>query len=65
MGVLLFALVAHRFPFDSVHSIRTSNYVPSRRFSSSLTAVIASMLQVDPARRVTCKQLLKAAWFSK
>jgi hypothetical protein len=44
--VLLFAIVAHRFPFDSVEAIRSVRYSMSRRFSPPLAAFVRRLLQV-------------------
>jgi len=62
LGVLLFAIVAHRFPFDSVDGIRAGQFALSRRFSSGLGAFMRRLLQSDPAKRITMRDILNDPW---
>ena len=64
LGVLLFALVAHRFPFANVQAIRSCRYAPSRRFSSQLTAFLARILVEAPAQRLTVDQFFNDPWWN-
>jgi serine/threonine protein kinase len=63
LGILLFAMVAHRFPFNSVESIRAGNYSMSRRFSAPLSRLMEKILCADPARRITIMQIASDPWF--
>lgn len=62
LGILIFAMVAHRFPFNSVEGIRAGNYAMSRRFSAPLSRLMEKILQPDPARRITLAQMANDPW---
>jgi serine/threonine protein kinase len=63
LGILLFATVAHRFPFNTVEAIRQGAYSMSRRFSAPLARLMQQMLEPNPTRRITLTQLTSDPWF--
>jgi MAP/microtubule affinity-regulating kinase len=71
VGVLLFAMTAGTFPFKGISDkdlyrkiIKGSFEVPDC-VPSTAKSLIRLMLQVDPLRRPSCKELLAEAWFSE
>lgn len=63
LGILLFATVAHRFPFNTVDAIRQGSYSMSRRFSSPLARLMQQLLDPNPLTRITLAQLTNDPWF--
>lgn len=70
MGVLLFALLAGFLPFDDQNidnlyrKILSGKYDEPQWMSHGSKRLIRSMLQVDPKKRITVKQLLSHPWIT-
>ncbi|XP_008276654.1 maternal embryonic leucine zipper kinase [Stegastes partitus] len=71
MGVLLFALLCGYLPFDDdncmvlYRKIARGKYDNPRWLSPGSILLLNQMMQVDPKRRVTVKQLLDHPWVTK
>nr|XP_057917866.1 maternal embryonic leucine zipper kinase isoform X1 [Doryrhamphus excisus]XP_057917951.1 maternal embryonic leucine zipper kinase isoform X1 [Doryrhamphus excisus] len=71
MGVLLFALLCGYLPFDGdtcmvlYKKITTGKYDNPRWLSPGSILLLNQMMQVDPKRRVTVRQLLDHPWVMK
>jgi serine/threonine protein kinase len=63
LGILLFATVAHRFPFNTVDAIRQGAYSMSRRFSAPLARLMQQLLDPNPLTRITLAQMTNDPWF--
>ena len=69
-GVVLFALVAGRFPFNHkdtslYHMIRRCDYHCPPWFSPGLVRLVRRLLCPDPARRIAIPQIKENTWFKK
>ncbi|EER89894.1 hypothetical protein BDA96_10G211400 [Sorghum bicolor] len=69
-GVVLFALVAGRYPFNHkdtslYHMIRRCDYHCPPWFSTGLVALVHRILCPDPALRITIPQMKENLWFKK
>ncbi|CDH59892.1 maternal embryonic leucine zipper kinase-like [Lichtheimia corymbifera JMRC:FSU:9682] len=68
LGVILYALVAGRLPFDDTYDARLQQKILSGDFempptiSPPLASLIAGLLHVDPQQRLTARQVLDSAW---
>ncbi|XP_041640238.1 maternal embryonic leucine zipper kinase [Cheilinus undulatus] len=71
MGVLLFALLCGYLPFDDdncmvlYRKITRGKYDNPRWLSPGSVLLLNQMMQVDPKRRVTVRQLLDHPWVTK
>ncbi|KAK2180773.1 hypothetical protein NP493_426g00015 [Ridgeia piscesae] len=71
MGVLLYALLCGFLPFDDDNipflykKIQTGKYEVPKWLSRESINVLAAMLQVDPKKRITIKELLHHPWVQK
>ncbi|XP_028262307.1 maternal embryonic leucine zipper kinase-like [Parambassis ranga] len=65
MGVLLFALLCGDLPFDDDLKITRGKYDNPHWLSPGSVLLLNQMMQVDPKRRVTVKQLLDHPWVMK
>jgi serine/threonine protein kinase len=65
LGVLLFQMATLRLPFDSLdpevieNSIEEMDHIDFPSFSFRFKALIDGMLKIDPAERLTVKQIVK------
>lgn len=68
LGIILYALVAGRLPFDDTYDARLQQKILSGDFempptiSPPLASLIAGLLHVDPQQRLTARQVLDSAW---
>lgn len=68
LGIILYALVAGRLPFDDTYDARLQQKILSGDFempptiSPPLASLIAGLLHVDPRQRLTARQVLDSAW---
>ncbi|KAH3871048.1 hypothetical protein DPMN_034242 [Dreissena polymorpha] len=71
MGILLYALLCGYLPFDDENiphlykKIQSGRYETPAWLSQESKELIASMLQVDPKRRITVGQLISHPWLLK
>ncbi|KAJ3438976.1 serine/threonine-protein kinase brsk2-like protein [Anaeramoeba flamelloides] len=69
-GIILFALLSGRLPFDSNNikrlllKIKTGQYRMSSKFTKLERDLIRRMLVVDPKKRITINQIKKHHWFT-
>jgi 5'-AMP-activated protein kinase catalytic alpha subunit len=69
-GVILFALVAGRYPFNHkdtsmYHMIRRCDYHCPPWFSTGLVGLVRRILCPDPVRRIAIPQMKENLWFKK
>nr|CAI5839930.1 unnamed protein product [Callosobruchus analis] len=70
MGVLLYALLSGTLPFDDINvdalykKILSGKYNEPPFISKESLALLKSMLQVDPKKRITIKELLSHPWLT-
>ncbi|CAH1998590.1 unnamed protein product [Acanthoscelides obtectus] len=70
MGVLLYALLSGTLPFDDVSidalykKILSGKYHEPAFMSKESLSLLRSMLQVDPNKRITIKELLSHPWLT-
>ncbi|KAJ8321494.1 hypothetical protein KUTeg_000955 [Tegillarca granosa] len=65
MGVLLYALLCGHLPFDDDKLPQFGKYDAPNWLSEESKELIASMLVIDPKRRITVQQLLNHPWLMK
>lgn len=69
-GVILYAMVTGRLPFDDdniqrlLKKVQVGNYHMPQHLPADLRNLIASMLTVDPDQRITLEQIKKHPWFT-
>ncbi|KAJ2956342.1 hypothetical protein NQZ79_g7807 [Umbelopsis isabellina] len=70
-GVILFALLSGRLPFEDsnlrvlLQRIKSGQYVMSTYFSADARNLIKSMLETDPKRRIQMDDVIRHPWFMK
>jgi 5'-AMP-activated protein kinase, catalytic alpha subunit len=70
-GVILYALLCARLPFDDDYipnlfkKIKSGIYAPPTHVSQSCAQLIAAMLVVDPLKRITIPELRQHEWFCR
>eukprot|EP00922_Rhytidocystis_sp_ex-Travisia-forbesii_P044737 GHVS01066673.1.p1 GENE.GHVS01066673.1~~GHVS01066673.1.p1 ORF type:complete len:883 (-),score=92.85 GHVS01066673.1:249-2897(-) len=68
-GVILFALLCGSLPFDDEHvpnlfkKIKHGNFTLPGHLSENSRSLIVRMLVVDPAKRITFKEIRRHPWF--
>ncbi|KAL6051393.1 MAP/microtubule affinity-regulating kinase 4 [Balamuthia mandrillaris] len=62
MGVVLFSMVAGRFPFGNVSNIISGQYHMPDNLSSAMKDLISRMLTVDTKRRATMQHISEHPW---
>lgn len=68
LGIIIYALVAGRLPFDDTYDARLQQKILSGDFempshiSPPLASLISGLLHVDPQQRLTARQVLDSAW---
>eukprot|EP01069_Polyplicarium_translucidae_P012388 Polyplicarium_translucidae@DN514_c0_g1_i1.p1 len=68
-GVILYALLCGSLPFDDEHvpnlfkKIKHGNFTLPGHLSENSRNLIVRMLVVDPAKRITMKEIRRHAWF--
>ncbi|WFD34778.1 Transcription factor [Malassezia cuniculi] len=69
-GIILFALLCGRLPFDDpniqvlLSKVRTGRFEMPEHLESSVRNLIWRMLTVDPARRATMDEIMHHPWFT-
>eukprot|EP01119_Soliformovum_irregulare_P009138 TRINITY_DN22295_c0_g1_i1.p1 TRINITY_DN22295_c0_g1~~TRINITY_DN22295_c0_g1_i1.p1 ORF type:complete len:263 (-),score=74.56 TRINITY_DN22295_c0_g1_i1:8-796(-) len=69
LGVILFSLLFGFYPFTEEDRQRMQHgqvqmRFPASRVSNSARDLISSMLQVDPSKRIACRDIIKHEWFT-
>jgi 5'-AMP-activated protein kinase catalytic alpha subunit len=70
-GVILFATLCGRLPFDDediralFKNIRSGQYTVPSHVSAGPRALLAKMLDVDPAKRITLSEIRQDAWYNQ
>lgn len=60
-GVILFALISGRLPFDDENirallgKVRTGKYVMDRKIQGNARDLVSKMLEIDPKKRITVR----------
>jgi len=69
-GIVLFVMIAGYLPFDDsnqnalFNKIERGDFRMARHFSEPLKDLIAKMLVVDPAKRLSIEQIIQHPWFA-
>jgi len=71
IGVILFALVSGRLPFDEksknlsklLEKVKSGIFEMPENLSDDLKELISKMLTVDPNKRITIRDIKKHEWF--
>ncbi|KAJ6250022.1 serine/threonine-protein kinase gin4-related [Anaeramoeba flamelloides] len=69
-GIILFALISGRLPFDSKNikrlllKIKKGEYKMSSKFTKDERDIIKKMLVVDPKKRISIDEIKKHPWFT-
>lgn len=70
LGILIFKLFCNDYPFkgltekDLYNSIKKGKFRIKCYVNYDVKKMINSMLVLDPAKRLSCQELLKNPWFS-
>jgi serine/threonine protein kinase len=61
-GVVLYSMIANKFPFENIEGILGGEFERIPNVSDSAHDLMCRMLETDPAKRITMKEVKRHAW---
>jgi len=65
LGVVLYAMVTQKLPFESVGQLIKGHYTIPDSIDDELASLIRSMLESDPVKRASIRDVISHSWLNK